>query len=368
MGRIRPLTEDDAGAVAALFQRIFRRRATPPPAALLADIRAVYLEDESCGRDLPSLVQVEDDGTPSGFIGRHALPMTLDGRPLRMALCSSIMVDREKTGPLTGAKLLKAALEGPQDFSFTDTASDVSLRMWRGLGGVVLPSHSLDWVRIIDPAVALLDGAAYRFPFLQHLRPLARMAGRRIRGRVKNDALRWTVFAGNPKAVTTRAISAEEFAAVFAACIARFPLRPGWSEEETLRLAQKAMAKPAYGQPVIIGMFDRMQAAIGAGFYHLRPNSSARVLQLLALPGQEGAVVDALLADAATRGASLVRGRMQPAFMDAMLGRRLALVNTGSSIVHSSDEAILARVRSGEAFLNGLAGEQWSRLIGGAGR
>lgn len=366
MGRIRPLTESDAGAVAALFQRVFRRQNTPPPAALLADIRAVYLDDEACDPELPSLVHVEDDGALSGFIGRHVLAMTLDDRPLRMALCSSIMVDAEKTGPLSGAKLLKAALDGPQALSFTDTASDVSLRMWRGLGGVALPQHSLDWVRIVDPAMALLDGAGCRLSFLSHLKPLARMAGRRVRSRVQTDPLRWAAFPNNQKAVTTRTIEPEEFADIFGTCTRHFSLRPAWPAEETARLARQAMTKPAYGEAVIVGMFDRRQTAIGASFYHVRSGSTARVLQLLALPGQEGPVLDAVLVDAAARGASLVRGRMQPAFMNAMLGRRLALVNTGSSIVHSRDEALLEKARSGDAFLNGLAGEQWSRMIGGA--
>ena len=365
MAEIRALREDDIPAVAGLFQRIFRRRDSPPPASLVADLRAVYLEDSAADPELPSLVHV-DHGQVRGFIGRHALPMVLKDRPLRMALCSSIMVDHASAGPLAGAKLLKAALSGPQDLSFTDTASDVSLRMWRGLGAAALPQHSLDWIRVVNPAAALADAAAHHLPFLRHTVPLAHSVGRRFL-RDGSDVMRWSGMpepAGRNGAVV-RTIDPEAFAAVFDACTRHFALRPGWSPEVTAALVRKAMPKPSFGKPVIGGVFDRREAPVGAFFYHLRPKSTARVLQLLAMPGQEGPVLDATLADAAAREAGTVRGRKQPAFMEAMLGRRLALFHASASIIHSRDAGITAAARAGEAFVNGLAGEQWSRLIGG---
>lgn len=364
MAEIRALREDDIPAVAGLFQRIFRRRDPPPPASLVADLRAVYLEDSATDPELPSLVHV-DHGEVRGFIGRHALPMVLEDRPLRMALCSSIMVDHANAGPLAGAKLLKAALSGPQDLSFTDTASDVSLRMWRGLGAAALPQHSLDWIRIVNPAAALADAAAHRLPFLRHAVPLAHSAGRRFL-REGSDVMRWSGMPATigQKGLVTRPIGAEEFADIFTICTRRFALRPGWSPEVTAAQVRKAMPKPSFGEPIIGGVFDRREAPVGAFFYHLRPKSTARVLQLLAVPGQEGPVLDATLADAAARDASTVRGRMHPAFMEAMLGRRLVLFHASASIIHSRDAQIAATACAGEAFVNGLAGEQWSRLIG----
>ncbi|CAD7052874.1 GNAT family N-acetyltransferase [Pseudorhizobium endolithicum] len=364
MAEIRALREEDIPAVAGLFHGIFRRGEPPPPGVLLDDLRAVYLEDTAVDPQLPSLVHVED-GHIRGFIGRHALPMVLNDRPLRMALCSSIMVDHAKAGPLAGAKLLKSALGGPQDLSFTDTASDVSLRMWRGLGAAALPQYSLDWIRVVNPAAALADAAAHRLPFLRHAAPLARFADRRFR-RNRGEAVRWSGMGPTPSrnGTVTRPLDVEEFAAIFDTCTRRFAFRPGWPPEAIAAFVRKAMPKPSFGEAVIGGVFDRRETPIGAFFYHLRRQSTARVLQLLALPGQEGPVLDATLADAAARGASTVRGRMQPALMEAMLGRRLALFHASASIIHSRDPAITAAC-AGDACLGGLVGEQWSRLIGG---
>jgi hypothetical protein len=51
--------------------------------------------------------------------------------------------------------------------------------------------------------------------------------------------------------------------------------------------------------------------------------------------------------------------------MEAMLSKRIAFVPVASTVVHSRDEELLKAMTGSQAFLNGIAGEQWSRLIGG---
>lgn len=275
--------------------------------------------------------------------------MNLDGRPLRMALRSSIMVDGDRAGPLAGGKLLKAALGGPQDNLFTDTASDVPC----GCGGAWAVSrfHSTasTWVRVVNPAAALVDTAASRLPFLRHLSPAAGPVDRLFHRTSSRDTLRWAGLpqtAARPNGPVARAIGVDELADIRARCMESFTLKPAWRPEDIALLVRKAMVKPVFGEPVLAGVFDRTEAPIGGFLYHLRPNSTARVLQLAALTGHEGSVVDALLADAAARRVSIVRGRMQPRLMDTILGRRVTLLNVASSVIHSRDAAIAKRVRS----------------------
>jgi hypothetical protein len=45
-----------------------------------------------------------------------------------------------------------------------------------------------------------------------------------------------------------------------------------------------------------------------------------------------------------------------------MLGRRIAFLTVASTVVHSRDPELLNAMKNSQAFLNGLAGEQWSRL------
>lgn len=368
MGHIRPLTGTDIPVVAALFQRIFRQSGHDPSPELIGYLQELYIEDEACAADLPSLVHVAEGGEISGFVGRHVLPMRFGDRPVRAALLTSIMVDERSGDPLAGAKMLRAALNGPQDFSFSETASEVSMRMWKHLGGIALPSYSLDWVRVIRPAAFALENAERRYPRLGLFKQIASRADNLFQRRTSPDRLRWlgvSATLSTKGGISIREIGQEAFADLFAMMTERFLLRPGWSREEVLRVISKTLEKPEFGHPAFCAVLNRVEEPIGGFFYHWRPQITARIVQMLAAPSQEETVVDAVIAHAATKGANAVRGRTQPFLMEAMLGKRIAFINSASSVLHCRDPHIRQAIQSGNGFLNGLAGEQWSRLIGG---
>ena len=63
-------------------------------------------------------------------------------------------------------------------------------------------------------------------------------------------------------------------------------------------------------------------------------------------------------------GLVAMRGRTQPALLQAMIGKKCAFLHASSTVVHSRDPGLLEAMTTGRAFLNGLAGEGWTRLIG----
>ncbi|MDE1159538.1 MAG: hypothetical protein PW791_14940 [Neorhizobium sp.] len=366
MGTIRPFRDEDAESVAALFQRIFRRGGASDCGALADYLLELYKNGPTSSAEIPSLVHISDRGILSGFIGLNTLSMRWHDRPLKVALCSTVMVDPTEKDALAAAKLMKAARTGSQDFSFSETASDVSLRMLRTVGGKSLPQHSFDWVRFVSPATAAVEMARRRLPMLTATLPIAKLIDRRLRAR-RQRMPRWLAMPNPvrpPAGFETRAIDPAEFAGIFLALTARFAVRPDWSAEEIARLVREAMAKPAFGTPVLAAVYDRNQRPAGAFLYHVRENGTARVIQMVASEHQTGAVLDALIADAAGRGASVVRGRTQPFMMNAILTRRIPLFNVASSAYHCREPELAAVLANGDCFLNGLVGEQWSRLIG----
>jgi hypothetical protein len=365
MGQIRPLTETDIPAVAALFQRAFRHTDHAASDALVECLRYLYLEHPLCHDSVPSFVHESPIGL-SGFVGRHRLPMTLAGRDIRCALFSTIMADRRAGDPLIGPKLLKAALAGPQDFSLTDTASDISLAMGLRLGNTALPCHSLNWIRIIRPAQWLLNRASQRVSLFRLLRPIAGAGDDLLRNRISPDQPRWLGFTerrGGRLANVTE-IDHDTFAGLFLEFSHRFALRPTWSPAEVSALTMEAILKRDFGPAFIASVSDHRGRTIGGFFYHLKERSNARVLQIVTAPGQEGAVLDALITHAAHKGAAAITGRSEPYLMEAMLGRRIAFTNTASTMISTRDAEIKAIIQSGDAMLNGLVGEQWSPLIG----
>ncbi|MDX0692609.1 hypothetical protein GOL94_06495 [Sinorhizobium medicae] len=367
MSQIRLLAAEDIPAVARLFQKVFRNREEEPPAAFVAYLRRLYVDAPGTDPDIRPLVHVNDDGRVSGFVGANTLPMTYRGRRLRAAICGSLMVEGREGDPMAGARLLKAFLAGPQDLSFSETASEVSTQMWTKLRGIVLPQYSLDWVRVIRPASFALDLVASRLRPVRALVPLAHAFDRRYRGKMGRGELRWS---GVPAAATTQGslqvaeIDRHGFAELFAPLTRQFAIQPAWAEGQLEHILEDAEKKPLFGEPVFAALKTRSGAPVGAFFYHLQPGGTARVLQVLALSGQAGPVLDCLIEHAAGRGAAAVRGRTQPALLEAMMGRRIGFVHAASTVVHSREEELVDAFRHAQGFINGLAGEHWSRLIG----
>ncbi len=367
MSQIRPLQATDIPAVAGLFQRTFRDGGKPPPPALETYLRRHYLEAPAGDPEIASLVHIASDGDISGFVGVNVLPMTYGRRKLRAAICGSLMVESRANDPMAGARLLRTFLAGPQDISFSETASALSAQMWTRLRGVTLPQYSLDWVRVIRPSAFLLDLASRRVGAVRLLDPLARGLDRYLRGRMQENELRWSgvpeIWSGKGGFKATE-IDQAGFAALVDPLTRQFPLRPGWSGEQLAHIIAEASQKPQYGEAVFASV-STGGAPVGAFLYHARPGGIARVLQVLAMPGQAGSVIDCLIGHAAQRGAAGLRGRTQPALLAAMLGRRIAFTQPASTVVHSRDEELVNAFLSSQGFFNGLAGEHWNRLAGG---
>ncbi|RWK43925.1 hypothetical protein [Mesorhizobium sp.] len=368
MSVIRALEGADLPAVAGMFRRVLRKERTEAPAALIDYMRRFYLEAPGCGGDLRSLVHVNDAGRVSGFVGVHVLPMQFNGRQLRAAICSSLMVEDHERDPMAGARLLKAFLDGPQDISFSETANDVSTKLWTRLRGVVLPQYSLDWVRVMRPASFVLGLSASRMKLARVLNPFAHAIDRFYCRRMKSSERRWSGVAADGAghgAFRTSQIDGDAFARLVEPLTAQFALRPSWAEAQLDHMLTDAAQKPDFGELVYASVASPVGTNVGAFAYHARAGGVGRVLQILALPGQAGSVVDCLIDDAAVRGVSGLRGRIQPALLEAMLGRRIAFLTVASTVVHSRDPELLHVMKNSQVFLNGLAGEQWSRLIGG---
>ncbi|OCP15353.1 MULTISPECIES: hypothetical protein [unclassified Ensifer] len=368
MSSIRPLEPADIPAIAGMFQRVFCKDQTEPPAALVDYMRQLYLDAPGCDREIRPLVHVNGDGRISGFVGVNALPMTFNGRRLRAAICGSLMAEDRESDPMAGARLLKAFLAGPQDLSFSETASEVSTQMWTKLRGIVLPQYSLDWVRVIRPSTFTLSVAEHRIKLARLINPLAHAFDRFYRNRMGRGERRWSAV---PESGTGQAnfrvgeIDRSGFADLVGPLTAQFPLRPDWAEGQLDNILADAVQKPDQGDAIFASVTARTGTVVGAFAYHSRSGDIGRVLQILALPGQAGPVIDCLIDHAAARGVAGLRGRTQPALLEAMLGRRIAFVHMASTVVHSRDDELVQAFRHSQGFINGLAGEHWSRLMGG---
>ncbi len=366
-----PLRAEDVPAVAALYRRVFERTPETPSRDLCDTFARAFLRGSGADADLPSLVARRDDAV-IGFMGRVPLRFALGGRDLRAALASTLMVDPARASALTGARLVRGFLAGPQDCSVGETASETTEAMWRHCGGETLGLYSLDWIRVVNPAALAVETLALRRPSLRPLasagRPLAGWIDGRLRAR-RDGRLRWSGHGGGaarpaPGPVTDAAAGPDELASLASGFVARFPLRPVWSPEAIAGIVREGAAKRAFGPAVHRVVRDRRGGPVGAYVLHGRRGGRGRVLQWFAEARAEDAVLNAMMARAADLGFSALCGRAQPWQLNALTSRRCVLHKTSATIVHCRDPDVLAAFRTGEAFFNGYAGEGWLRLIG----
>ena len=363
---IRPLEIADIDTVAALFQQVFRDSAAPAPASLAAYLRWIYFDMPGCDREITPLVHINEAGEISGFIGANALQMRHGDRILRAAICGSLMVSNHEADPMAGARLMRSFLAGPQDISFSETASEVSARMWERLRGSALLQYSLDWVRVIRPMAFAVEVTSSRLKAARLFSPLARGLDHFAVKRVRPGQLMWIAASGEENSrpnLTTVEIDAGAFAALVEPLTQQFSLRPDWADGQIEAILADAALKTDKGELLLARIETRTGHPIGAFACHIKSGRIAHVLQILARPGQEGAVIDCLIAEAARRGAAGLRGRTQPALFEAMLGRRISFTHMASTVIHSRDPELVHASRNGELFFNGIAGENWSRLV-----
>ena len=366
VSQVRPFEHDDAPAVAEMFLRILRRETSADGGAALA----VYLDDLFCGPyrcdgEIVSRVHVTEDGRLNGFIGVLPQVMELDGEHLRAAICTTWMVDGHQADPFAGARLLKAVLSGPQDLSFSETSNDLSTAMWRRMGAHVLAPYSLEYLRVIRPAAFVTRMAANRFGLLGAFTPLARLADRAAAAGV--NGLSWAGF--QPRPGKTDALAETEpdedaLAGAIGELVVHHRLHPRWSDEQLARMLAHARVKARHGTRVQRILRTRGGKLAGLFVYYGDRGGIGRAMQVMAAPGMEGLVLERLLANAHARGLAAIRGRTQPALLDAMLDRKFAFLHASSTVFHSSRPELADAAMQGRAFLNGLSGESWTRLIG----
>lgn len=366
VSQVRPFEHDDAPAVAEMFLRILRHESSADGGAALA----VYLDDLFCGPygcdgEIVSRVHVTEDGRLNGFIGVLPQVMELDGEHLRAAICTTWMVDDHEADPFAGARLLKAVLSGPQDLSFSETSNDLSTAMWRRMGAHVLASYSLEYLRVIHPASFVTRMAARRFGLLGAFTPLARLADRAAGAGA--DGLSWARYRPRPgkaDALVEVTPDEDELVRAIQEMVLHHPLHPCWSSEQLARMLVHARVKVKHGARVQRIMRTRGGKLAGLFVYYGDRGGIGRVMQVMAAPGMEGLVLERLLANAHAHGLAAIRGRTQPALLDAMLDRKFAFMHASSTVFHSSRSELADAATQGRAFLNGLSGESWTRLIG----
>jgi hypothetical protein len=357
VGRVRAFVEHDIPQVASLHQTVFRTGG-PTNSPRLDEYHAyftrVFLENPAGDPVVSSLVYEEDGGQIVGFLGVVPRRMSMNGQPLRAAISSQLVVDPARRTSLVTARLAKVFLDGPQDLSIADEATDGARRIWEGFGGMTALLYSLHWTRPLRPAWLARSFLWTRAP----LAPVAVMAGPFAR---VVDALA-TRLPSSPFYLSRPGVSAadrgeETFQACLAECGAVASLRVE-HDARTLRwLRERARQRSAGGRLETIVIKDG-RTILGGYAYDLDERGVADVLQIAAQPAAIHDVLDHLFWQTWRQGAYAVTGRLEPRFLQALSDRYCLFHRRGPwMLVKARTPELLEPFLRGDAGMSRLDGE-----------
>ena len=348
MAEIRPLEREDLPAVAELL----RPNLEGPLELHEGFLASTLLDDPWSDPELPSLVASDESGSIVGFIGAQARRMRLDDRTLRGVCCSHLVVAPASRPGALGARLLQRLMSGPQDLTWSDSMTDVALRMWLVFGGQADLARSRSWMLVLRPgrwlprvvASLVRHGAAG-----DELGGVPGLPFEAVRPRRAKRHL-----SPPPPGVAGEDAAGATIAEHLPSLGARGRLEPAFDSAELQHLA--SVAEQTLG-PLVYRLVRRAGQAVGWYAYIELPGGACRVVHLQALDGEVEASVAELVAHARRSGRSAIGGRLEPNLEEPLRRRFAALGFGGRTVIHARDAGVRALLSSGALLLTQLAGE-----------
>jgi hypothetical protein len=361
MAEIKVFAPSDVPAVANLFMKVFRKNRGPSPDSLKAYFNELYLDSSWQSDGAVSYIARLPDGTVTGFIGALPLRLNFRGEQITAAVAGNHMVDPEHREAFTGINLLKRLLDGPQHLTLTDTANEISRRLWEQVGARLLMTHSLRWLRILRPASYPLSlvrnpalGPAIRILLSPLTLPGDRLGRRFVPG---------TAFEG-ARDLTIRELDPSTMVSSFPELVGTLPLRPAYDKRRLEWIIRMAGDKRQYGPFGSKAVFDK-DRLLGWYLYYARRHQTAQVLQVVARHDSVRRVLNSLFLHLFDAGCIAATGMLDPRYLREFHEQKcIIFLRDMYTMAHTRDKELLQQLLSGQAFISRLEGEWWTRLQG----
>jgi hypothetical protein len=361
---IRPMERDDLDAVAELYERVVRS-GSQPSARLRSWFERMLFDHPWVDSEIPSLVAVDANGGLDGFLASHVRRLQIDDREGRLACSGQLVSDPDARRRAPGALLLKSYLDGPQDLTITDGATEVVRVMWERLGGELAHPQSIEWWQPLRPgslAAALWARGRGRDRPPWPLGALGRAADAAVPTRRLSRVA--TVGTRPPdkerEPVQVEPLTADALVAELPDLAARLRLHPRYDLDFTAWLLDELASTRERGELRARLVRSEDRGVLGWFVYYLVPRGPSSVISVAA-PDEPrtGAVLDALIDDARAGGAAGVHGRLEPRLAAPVAARGCLLRYAGQALVHAHDPLIASLATSRHALLTRLEGEWW---------
>jgi hypothetical protein len=355
VGGVRAFTRADIPAVVALRRQLFRTSERGSVRELEAYLEELFFTGPVADDTLASLVYEDESGAVCGFLGVVPRRMLFDGRSLRVAVATQLMV-ASHCRALAARKIARVLINGPQDLTLSDAANGSAKSIWASVGGRAALAYSMTWTLPLRPAryVATLGPRTTAVRALAFAaRPLlaltdAMLLARRTRPR-----------KGKLHETTTEQFDTERHIAELSEILERWALRPRYSTDSFSWMLDHVVAKRRFGvlQGVVVRDRRRM---LGWFLYCLNPGGVSTVVQFGAVKGCTECVLGRMTDHARRRGVVALTGRYDPSTAQELSDAGASFRREGPWLLyHSRHPGVEGAIETGGAFLSRLEGEWW---------
>lgn len=362
MGEIRRFEESHIPEVAALELKTFHDSTAQPSDRLLRYFQEIFFENPWRDDELPSLVYIHNNRIV-GFLGVIPRRMQFRKAPIRMAVISQLMTDRDRHRGFAGLEMMKRSLAGPQDLSYTDGGTEDAYTIWTAAGGRVLPLYGLRWKRILKP------GRYFRNALGRSQNRALRSAGSALAPicSLADAAIARSPYrAFQPPSSKLRAAGVEpdELFDCIQEIGWREEMSPAYDRDSFRWLVAQAATATAHGDLRAVVLRDEKENFGGWFVYYLKRGGTSTVLQLGSRPRAINDVLLALFRDARERGAAALTGQAIPKHFLAFERRYCDFYYPCNGVImHSRNPEIANCLLRGDADLSFLDGEWWTRFV-----
>jgi hypothetical protein len=354
MSKIRALAPDEIDQIAELYRFVDKSDWRIPPGEVPLWLRRTLFDDPWADPEIPTLVHVEDTGEITAFIASHVRRMRFDDTTIRLAAGGPLIVHPDARNRAVGPRLWRQYLDGPQELTISDGASDEMRQIFELIGGQLLHPSSIAWARVFAPF-------SFMAARLLHFRPRAKRASARLSAGLDYLSARSIRYFRRPDAATTstEALTPSLMLEYLPTLTRSLRLFPDYDASYLNWLFAELHHNRTWGIPVKRLVRDRTGRVLGWYVYFLLAGEGCQVVHVAALPRHVGEVLDSLFADVAARGGAGAQGRVEPALLACLAARGAQFRYSARSLVHSSRPDLLAALTSGRAMLTRLEGDWW---------
>ena len=351
---IRVCRRSDFEQITDLYRATFTDSNASHSSTLQQYLEQVYL-DNPWASDIAASLVSEKSGRIDGYLGVIPQKLQFRGKQITMAVSSALMVAQDDSGnrnPITGVGLLRKFLNGQQDLSLTDTANDVTCRIWTASGGSIAHPYCYTWIRPLKPLTAGADVLLKNGMLQSMLRPLLGLC----------DSVLRRVPPIKPQPVDCEVvdISTAELRALQQQVTNRaiMPVRDQTCLDWLVEMAEQSEQE---GPLAKCAVRSKAGKDLGWFVYYRSRNATGRVLQLVGLGSSYETVLDCLIHDASKHGLSAIWGRTEPGKNTVLAKRHCVFKGAPWVLVHSKNREIIDSFLQADALFTGFEGEHWMK-------